>query len=215
MITSIYGRYDGLKQPVEQTVECSYVCVTDEDPGPPGVWQVVIEPRAHLHPRMAAKVAKCLPLQYAPDSAITIWIDGSATPIHPEFVEMCLDALGEADMAQWVHPERDCIYAEADASIAYGKYHDQNVAGQAAHYRALGFPAHGGLWATGCIVRRHTRRPYALNEFGMRWLDEQLRWTIQDQLSETPVLATTALGVVPLDEGLWNNRWLAFGGHVG
>ena len=214
VVTSIYGAYDFVKKPLEQSVECDYVLVTDDDPGPCG-WRVVVEPRQQCHPRLAAKVAKCLPWLYAPDADVTIWIDGSATIIHPEFVAMCLEVLGGddgADMAQWKHPSRDCIYTEGDVSIAYGKYHDQNITGQMRHYRALGHPAGAGLWATGCIVRR---RDPEVRYLGDRWLAEQVRWTIQDQLSEPVLLADTDLVVARLPEGLWENRWLSFGGHLG
>lgn len=212
VVSSIYGAYDYVKKPLEQSVECDYVLVTDQDPGDCG-WRVVVEPRPQCSPRLAAKVAKCLPWLYAPDADVTIWIDGSATIIHPDFVAMCLDALGDADMAQWVHPERDCIYTEADVSIDYGKYHDQNIANQVAAYRAQGYPAHAGLWATGCIVRH--RASAEAREMSEEWLREQMRWTIQDQLSEPVLLSRFEPEIVPLPEGLWANRWLSFGGHLG
>jgi hypothetical protein len=214
VITSIYGTppYDDLKIPTTQNVDCRWICVTETDPGPTGPWEVVLEPRAQAHPRLAAKFAKCLPWRYAPEADVTIWIDGSATVIHPDFVQMCLDTLADHPMAQWRHPERHCIYTEGDASIAYGKYADQNVAGQVRHYSSKGYPAGAGLWATGCIVRRHD----PLHDlFGAVWLGEQLRWTIQDQISEPVVMKTIGLYPAAMPEELWSNRWLAFGGHRG
>lgn len=212
VVTSIYGAYDDLKQPAEQKVDCRWVCVTDHDPGPVGPWEIVVEPRTQCSPRLAAKFAKCLPWRYAPEADVTIWIDGSATVVQQDFVQMCLDAVADHPFAQWQHPERNCIYAEADVSIVYGKYHDQNVRAQADHYKAKGFPGGSGLWATGCIVRR---RDPLHDLFGAVWLGEQLRWTIQDQISEPVVMRTMGLYPAPLPEGLWRNRWLAFGGHRG
>lgn len=213
VLTSIYGRYDDLKQPAEQKIDgVRWVCVTDQDPGPVGPWEIIVEPRPQCHPRMAAKFAKCLPWRYVPDADVTIWIDGSATVIHQDFVAMCLETLGDRPMAQWQHPERTSIFTEADVSIVYGKYADQNIRAQVDRYKAKGYPDDQGLWATGCIVRRQD----PLHEtFGLLWLAEQLRWTIQDQLSEPVVMKTTGLVPVPLPEGLWSNRWLAFGGHRG
>jgi hypothetical protein len=212
VVTSIYGDYDDLKeQPLRQTVACEYVAVTDR-PVDSETWHVVVEPRSHTHPRLAAKFAKCLPWRYTPDADVTIWVDGSATIISREFVEMCCDSLGGASLAQWEHPDRRCIYEEAEVSRVYGKYADQNVAGQAQHYRQKGHPAGWGLWATGCIVRRrHTDH----TTMGLSWLAEQLRWTYQDQLSEAPVLRAVELRPAPLPEGLWANQWLSFGRHLG
>lgn len=212
IVSSIYGDYDDLKeQPVRQTVACDYVAVMDH-PVDSQTWDVIVEPRQHMHPRLAAKVAKCLPWRYAPNADVTIWIDGSATIISPHFAEMCCEALDGGPLAQWEHPERSCIYTEGDVSIAYGKYAGQNVAGQINHYRAKGHPGNWGLWATGCIVRRRDDQLHAL--MGVSWLAEQMRWTYQDQLSEAPVLRACEVRPASLPEGLWSNQWLSFGGHL-
>lgn len=213
IVSSVYGDYDNLKeQPVHQTVACEYVAVTDR-PYESDTWDVVVEPRPHLHPRMAAKVPKCLPWRYAPQADVTIWIDGSATILSPDFVQTCLDCLGDDALAQWEHPERDCIYAEASVSRVFGKYEGQNLEGQADHYLRKGHPQAWGLWATGCIVRRRNNDLHVV--MGQAWLAEQSRWTYQDQISEAPVLRACGVRPAPLPEGLWSNRWLSFGGHQG
>jgi hypothetical protein len=212
VVTSIYGSYDSLNDQPAQSVPCEFVAVVDA-PQPSGTWGVVVEPRPHMHPRLAAKVAKCLPWRYAPEVDVTIWIDGSATIISPDFVEMCLDCLDGELMAQWEHPERGCIYTEAAVSEMFGKYAGQNLTGQATHYKSKGHPDGWGLWATGCIVRQHDRHLHTL--MGTLWLAEQMRWTYQDQISEPPVLRACDVRPAPLPEGLWSNRWLSFGAHLG
>jgi hypothetical protein len=212
IITSVYGDYDDLKeQPLRQTVACEYVAVTDR-PVESDTWRVAVEPRPHVHPRLAAKHAKCLPWRYAPDADVTIWVDGSATILSRDFAEMCCDSLGGSLLAQWQHPDRMCVYEEAEVSRQYGKYVDQNIAAQVHHYRQKGHPASWGLWATGCIVRR---RDTVHTLMGQSWLSEQIRWTYQDQLSEAPVLRAVELRPASLPEGLWVNQWLSFGRHLG
>ena len=208
VITSVYGEYDPLTEPVEQTVDVDWVCVTDRQQHCPP-WRVIVEPRPHMHPRMAAKVAKCLPWRYT-DADVVIWLDASAVIVSAQFVTMCLSHCPPGGMAQWEHPERDCIYDEAVVSASMSKYAGQNLEGQCAAYRRRGFPEHAGLWAAGCIVRRKDPLHEA---FGGLWLAEQLRWTYQDQISEPWVMWLTDTKPEPLPESLWANRWVVFQGH--
>jgi hypothetical protein len=196
-ISSIYGAYDSPFIQPPQTVEAEWILVTDRWTDVPG-WRVVVEPRPHTHPRLAAKVAKCLPWNYT-DADTVVWLDGACRLLRENSLEQILIASGEHPLSQVVHPWRDCIYDEADASRGMLKYQQQPVDAQVEHYRSEGHPEHWGLWATGLIVRadgRHNGMSKALNmDFGRRWLAEQTRWSYQDQLSEAPLLARSALKV--------------------
>ncbi len=208
VITSIYGNYDGLKEPAAQTVDCEFICVTDLGRSSEA-WEMVVEPRPHLVPRMAAKVPKCCPHFYT-EAPISIWVDASARIVDHDFVDMCVTALGENSIAQWVHPERDCIYDEVCASREFAKYESQPMGLQADRYWARGYPPNGGLWAAGVVVRRNTDH---IRQFGYRWLAEQCRYSYQDQISEPPLLAAFELVPAPLPESLWANRWLQWERH--
>lgn len=216
VLTSIYGDYDLLTDPPEQSLPCEWVAVVDHPHKADG-WRQVVEPRPHMHPRLAAKVAKCLPNEYT-DAEVTIWLDGSARILSRDFVAMCLEALGDSKWAQWVHPERDCIYAEAEVSMRMLKYQGQPCREQVEHYRKQGHPDHGGLWATGCIVRCWGE-PWCFHDdhlFGERWLAEQMRWSYQDQLSEAYLIRELIpKPPAPLPQSLWRNEWVEFGHHLG
>lgn len=207
VVTSIYGNIDTLKAHPDQTVPCEWVAVVDQPLPTDGPWRQVVEPRPYLHPRMAAKYAKLYPGRYT-DSPVTIWIDGGGIITSPDFVAMCLDALGDKARAQWEHPDRDCIYTEAAVLPGFAKYHGQNYEAQVAHYRSLGHPDHWGLWATGCIVRSdHNGR------IEDRWLSEMVRWSVQDQLSYPFVLRSHGERPASLPQSLWRNPWIRWTGH--
>lgn len=190
VLSSLYGDYDHVDPPPEQTVDAEWIMVTDQDLDAPG-WRVVHEPRPHTHPRLAAKVAKCLPWHYT-DADTVVWMDAACRLLQTDALEQILAAAEDAPLSQVVHPWRDCIYDEADASRGMPKYQEQPVDAQVGHYRVQGHPKNWGLWATGLIVRsdgNHRGLAKALNmDFGRRWLAEQVRWTYQDQLSEAPLL---------------------------
>jgi hypothetical protein len=193
VITSIYGGYDQPAAPAPQDVDCDWLLVTDRqaDCWP---WKTIVEPRPGLHPRLAAKVAKCRPDWYT-DADITIWVDGHVRIGHPGFVGWAAGSLGHASVAQLRHPQRQRIAEEAALSARLPKYAGQPVAAQAAHYLEGGFPDGWGLWAAGIIVRRTSP---AVRVLGDGWLAEQARWSLQDQVSEAPLLWRSGVEIADL-----------------
>jgi hypothetical protein len=204
VVTSVYGDYDPIRVPAVQTLHTEWLCVTDGQTDVPTPWQTIIEPRPHLHPRMAGKVARCRPDFYT-DADVTIWLDASAGLPRRSSVAALCDALGDGEIAQFPHPDRSDVLSEAEVSAGMRKYRGQPMAAQVAHYRKLGMP--GGLWATGCIVRRNTP---TVRAFGDTWLVEMMRWSWQDQLSEPYALWKHGLAPVAISGGLWSNPHVSF-----
>jgi hypothetical protein len=195
VVSSIMGGYDQPASPAAQTLACDWLLVTDRDHHAPWPWKTIVEPRPGLHPRLAAKVAKCRPDHYT-SADITIWIDGHVRITSPGFVSWAAGSLddAEADLAQIPHPQRTSLLDEAALSATLPKYAGLPVGEQAAHYLAGGYPDSWGLWAAGLIVRRNT---FQMRRLGDAWLAEQVRWTWQDQLSEAPLL--WRMGIRPTD----------------
>lgn len=208
VISSIYGGYDAPKVQPEQSVEAEWILVTDREIDAPG-WKVVVEPRPHMHPCLAAKVAKCRPDLYAPDVDTIVWVDGSLQFLINSALATILESLynGNNPIAQVKHPHRECIYDEAEFCVPIPKYAGQPMLQQVEHYRQHGHPSNWGLWATGIIVRSylgHSTRA-AHHRMGDAWLREQLRWTFQDQLSEAPLLREYMSAITTLPMPLHGN----------
>jgi hypothetical protein len=193
VVSSVYGGYDEPAMPVAQDVPCEFVLVTDRPYDRPP-WRTVVEPRPQLHPRLAAKLAKCRPDLYA-DADVYVWVDASVVIRSPGFAWWATTHVGQhSPIAQVPHPWRSSVVDEAEASVALPKYAGLAVREQAAHYVAAGYPDGWGLWATGLIAYRNDP---AVWDFGDAWLREQVAWTYQDQISEPPLLH--ALGLKPVD----------------
>jgi hypothetical protein len=207
LVTSIYGNYDHLTDPPEQEGVIDYVAVVDEVKAGPSLWRQIVEPRPHMHPRLAAKVAKCCPLLYT-DADYTVWVDGSARLKHKGVAKWAVDQLGLAHAAQFPHPDRIDIDPEAVVSMGMGKYNGQSCMDQAAYYKKQGLPQNFGLWATGFIARPRWA--------GMdrRWLAEQIRWSYQDQISLPYVYwLTNGPPALLLEGNLWSNPHVYFDAH--
>lgn len=208
VISSCYGGVDVLLSPPTQSVEVDrWLMVTDQGNVPDG-WEILTQPRPWVTPRFAAKHAKARPFDYV-DTDVAIWLDSGAVITSEHLVETCLQALGDADIALWRHPERNNVFDEATTSAAIGKYTGQHCRAQAEHYLDTGLP--DALYATGCIVWRRTVRN---DRFGQAWLAEMLRWSLQDQLS-FPFVAWK-LGVTPneMPHSLWRNPHVKWRGHA-
>lgn len=177
-----------------------------------GDWRMHYEPRPHLHPNVAAKYPKIHPWDYT-SADITIWVDANID-CAPHFVETCLASVDAAfPIAQFIHPLRNCIYDEREAS-RLPKYDGLPLDMQMEYYkRVFMFPRHWGLWATGVIVRQ---RSSAVHRFEQRWMQEIMRWGFQDQLSEPLALYMNLMQVSPIggvDTNLWNTDLIRFRAH--
>jgi hypothetical protein len=204
VVSSWYGNVqDRIGPQPEQTVDAEWILVTDQHVES-DLWRVVYEPRPELGSRMAAKHAKFRPDLYT-DASTVVWVDAACRFADEHGLKRLVEWSGDALIAQWRHPHRACLYAEADASTGVWKYQHQNLAGQVDAYRAAGMPTGWGLWATGVIVRNSP-----LPEFGALWLNEQFRWSDQDQVSEPYALWRSNLRPSELPHHVFNNPALAW-----
>lgn len=205
IITAITGSYDDLKPVCPQDgLDCEWVLVTDDPAIPDGHlgWRVILERRPCASPVRAAKHPKFRPWEYTTAPA-SIWVDGSAAVTSPRFAA---EALALADpIAQFDHPDRDCIYIEAAVSAAIPRYAGEPVLAQAEHYRRRGHPELWGLWAATVIARRHTAQ---VRRLGRWWTREVRRWSYQDQVSQPYVLRQLGLRPAVLPGYYRDNKWL-------
>lgn len=213
VITAIYDSYDELKPTLPQKgVSVDWVLVTDDealkDETTARGWRVVYEPRPGVHPNRAAKHPKYEPWRYT-SADRSVWVDASFRIVSET---LAVEALEYADpIAQFQHPWRDCLFAEATESAGLAKYDGEPSLEQAEHYAAQGHPVNWGLWATGFIARQHTESVRAL---GALWLEETYRWSFQDQVSQPFVLRETGLRPASLPGTHLATPWLAYEGSA-
>jgi hypothetical protein len=215
ILTAIYDAYDELKPVLPQTgVDVEWICVHDGAPPPAEAakgWTLVYEPRPGVHPNRAAKHPKYEPWKYT-DAPVSVWVDASFRVVSDRFaVEAAAGLTDEEPIAQFQHPWRDCLYAEAKESAALAKYAGEPVLEQANAYALTGHPERWGLWATGVIARRHTD---AVRELGGRWLHETEQWSFQDQISQPYALRETGLRPHAFPGSHLATPWLAYEGSA-
>lgn len=197
----MYGGYDLPLVQIPQSVDYQQIVVSDTPQRDERL--LVHEPRLHMHPRLAAKHAKCLPWEYS-DADIIVWIDGSVRATDSLWLDWLIRESEGHLISQMIHPVRDDILDEADASAPMLKYQGQPVHAQANHYIQDGHPRNWGLWCTGLIVYRPHLDRDLLSQFGRHWLSEQIRWTYQDQISQPYVARKHGIRPNVLSGHIWD-----------
>jgi hypothetical protein len=207
VITACYDGYDTVKPVLAQAgVEVEWILVTDMEPADAMGWRVVHEPRPDVPPNRAAKTAKFEPWRYT-DAPASVWIDASFRVVSADFA---VEALALAKpIAQFVHPWRDCLFAEAVEIAALGMDPEGMAGWQTARYREAGHPVGWGLWASGVIARRHTA---AVKRMGAAWAKEVASGSARDQVSQPFVLREAKLRPASLPGTHLSNAWLKYEG---
>jgi hypothetical protein len=179
LITASYGSYDPVRPLPEWHGFDDAICVTDTASGIGDGWTIHVEQRDEP-PRLAAKRAKMMPWLYT-DCDAAVWLDASFEIIDRRFSSWTREHLDRDDFVVWQHPEgRACITQEGPVCWDWPKYRDYDMRGQIDHYLRDGMPRMWGLFACGTIGYRFTPRVKAL---GSRWYEENVRWSVQDQIS--------------------------------
>ena len=198
--SAIYGDYD---KPKAQPLKEKPILFTDTSESTD--WEVRKVFREEEHPRMKAKYFKCN--SHILDCDVSIWIDGSATIKIPGFIQWCINQLGGGDIALFKHPDRDCIYDEANVCVGMPKCRDLPIMGQVMEYMRMKYPKKNGLWACGLLIRRHNKRT---EEFNRLWWRHNKKYTYRDQLSFPVCAREVGLKVRTINLDLWNNDIIGF-----
>lgn len=211
VITAIFGGYDNLPAPAAQTHSADWVCFTDEPFDAPPPWRIVFADPPDLHPRDKTIAVKLNPWRWVDDPTV-IWIDANSHIYSPHFVDHATWT-APSGFATYRHPDRDCIYEEAKASLDLQpvKYAGQPILEQVQNYREQGHPEHWGLYAVGTYVA-HRSLPVA--DLFDAWRGECEQWTYQTQLSLPHV--ARVLGFTPdvFDHSqVHRNPWMRIGVH--
>ncbi len=183
--TFIIGAYDDLKPPAVVTKGWDYICFTDDPELRSEHWDVRLSVRPPSEQTLDNKrfAMKHMILfhnfLWGYDMSLSV---GGQTLINCDLDELVAQHFGrDEDMMICRHPERDCVYDEAEACKRYEKDDPAVIDQHMLRYRREGYPTHYGLYSTRVIARRH-HRP-VLERMCEQWFAELLGGSRRDQLS--------------------------------
>lgn len=219
--TCIYGDYDNLKPQVEQTVDCDFICYTDQEwPNRKFGWHIVRNKLENVNSympnqtqRLRSRYFKILPWKgILGNYDYTIYIDGQATILRPGFVKWALSKVKDKGLAQFKHPNRDCLFDEYNFCMQRGKFegNDPRI-DQIQRFEKAGMPKHWGLWAATVIFR--DMRDKKVEALSNLWWKELGRGVCRDQISLPYVFWKFGYKPETIDLDLYDNSYIYYGKH--
>jgi len=144
-------------------------------------WKIVqvANPKGLDNSRLARKI-KILCNSFLKEYDLSIWIDGSVTINCDLNIFLNVNYHGE-DIVVLTHPDRSCVYEEAEACIKLKKDHPEIIKKQMDGYLSDGYPVANGMIATTLMIRNH--RSKKVDEFMNSWWKEVNFKSKRDQLS--------------------------------
>lgn len=188
VITSITAGKDLLREE-QQTGGAKFVAYVETD-HQSKVWEQKPAYRRFRSDRRNSRAPKILSHQFC-DTEYSIWIDGNiALRIDP--LVLVTRELAQSDLAVFTHPDRSCIYDEAEVCIALGLDDPDVIRRQMNTYAGDGYGKGLGLAEANVIIRRHTEN---VIEFNNAWWSEYCAHSVRDQLSFMYVASKTGLRI--------------------
>jgi hypothetical protein len=204
--TAITEGYDTLKPPATIDDDLDYVVFTDDlclSAMPP--WRPVLIETKRRNARVTTRWHKLLPHHHLEQYERSLWIDASFTIVGS--ISRLIDDLGSrGKLALFPHPQRTCIYDEAEVVKALGYERAEIVDLQMACYRARGFPRGIGLCESGVIYRAHHDPEVRL--VMEDWWRQVEVFSQRDQLSSSFVFWKHGIDYARIPGNARSNEWL-------
>ena len=148
-----------------------------------------------------------------------LWIDSNIEIKCQAFIEFCIDRMSAGSILIEHHPERDCIYKEAEyiksnldsSPYLQARYRKDWLDAETNHYRSMGMPEEFGFWACGMFMRDTFKTNYAFN----KWWDYCLKFSVgSDQFSFAFLAYQQKINIRPFDYGhYWDNPFFTHHNH--
>jgi hypothetical protein len=126
-------------------------------------------------------------------------MDGNMRLLSLSIDELIAMFMRDADMAIFTHPDRNCLYKEAEVCRARKLDDLSIIQRQVNRYKQEKFPKGNGLFECTVILRRHTPEVEQFNEM---WWDEICKSSKRDQISFPYVLGKSKVKYVSFPHSL-------------
>jgi hypothetical protein len=178
--TCITGNYDALREVVNPDKGVDYICFSD-DISESQTWKIKPIPKClkYLDTTKIARCMKILPHLFLSEYDISVWVDGNIQVVGN--INQFIDKNLLNYFAIPKHPDRICVYDEANAVINLGKDNVDIVNSQIMEYMGKNYPENNGMVQSGIMIRKHNdKRCIAISNL---WWNEVRQFSKRDQLS--------------------------------
>lgn len=196
VVTAIYGKGYILHEPAGSWPGCRFVCFTDQKLSSQH-WEIRELPLG-LDSRRSNRHVKTLVHRYV--EGPTLYLD-AAFAVLSNPIPIIGPHLGKKCWAATQHPERECLYDEAEFCVERGCSDSSALLrAQVKRYKKAGMPRKYGLWAGGLLARLGDDRSALLGE---TWWNEIECGSERDQVSLPFVVRKFRLPVSVIPGTFW------------
>lgn len=179
--TLLIGDYDELQTPFVVDPGCDYFCITDNPNLKSVFWKmIVVKNEEGLDNVRFQRKLKVMPHLFFTQYEHSLYVDASILIRGSVWEWIGRNTTGKPWLT-FQHPDRDCIYQEAEACKVLQKDNSDLIDAQMARYRVEGYPEHNGLIWSAILYRRHMDP--AVISLEEAWFEELLKGSRRDQLS--------------------------------
>lgn len=209
--TAIFGDRDLLRDPDPPNDGVDYVCFTDNpDRLQVRAWKLVPVIRRRADPVREARWFKTQPHVLFPGHEISLWVDANFA-ISGDVASLMERELAGHALAAFRHPDRICLYREAELCALFRLDDPELIRRQTERYRLLGYPENNGLIMASILLRRHND-PFVASCMNQWWAEID-RFSRRDQLSFNYVAWRNGLSYRLFDESILAHPNFHFRGH--
>jgi hypothetical protein len=193
--------YDEVITPREYDPNVQYILFTDDESIKSDVWE--IKPVDFLDKikdlRKKSRYIKTNPHLLLPEHDVSIYIDSCFEPKFTDTKKMLKDiGMDNNNIMAYKHPERNCLFEEANAVIYLKLDTVSTVSNQMKRYQSMGFPKNYGLFENGFLIRKNNNKVKNFNE---TWWTEIKNNSGRDQLSHMFSSWYSSVDVTPIEIG--------------
>lgn len=178
--TAVFNDYDKVLNPVSPEPEIDYVCFTDTPEKVPSRWTVREISVNNKSPSEKNRNIKILPHKYLGEYDVSIYIDANIL-VMGDLLALVRECINKYDIVVPDHPDRDCLYEEANVCIDRGLVDEEETNLKIKKYQSDGFPKGYGLSDNCFIIRKHNKS--GVVEVMETWWSEYISGPKRDQIS--------------------------------
>ena len=179
MYTAIFGDYDELQELPEKYDGVDFICFTDNKNTVSDHWKIIYLPK-HTDPSGLNRRIKILPHLYVPEYEYSLYVDGHIK-IRRNPIGLFLHYQKFCTISVSRHPERRCLYSEAEECLKHSKGNAEKIRKLVGEYKFQGFPVNFGLYEMGIMFRKtNDDHVKALMD---SWWEEYSKGAKRDQIS--------------------------------
>ena len=181
--TCIIGNYDNLKSQKYINFDWDYICYTNnKNIKSDGIWEVKELEFDKLDNTRNNRWHKLNPHILFPYYERSLYVDGNVRFLSKEFFQLFLE---EDIFISTTHPQRKCLYKEAEACKKFKLEDEKIIDNQIEIIKRSNFPENYGLYEANILYRKHNEEK--IIKMDEEWWEFVSKQAKRDQLSLTYV----------------------------